>query len=125
MADLIEIRGLRALGTIGVNREEKERAQPFEVDLDVYADLTAAGRTDVLADSVDYGAIVLAAEAVVVSERWELLERVAQRIAECVLDVDRRIEAVRVTIRKLRPPLPTDVATAAVAITRTRADLIR
>lgn len=120
MGDVIEIRGLRVLGTIGVNREEKERAQPFEVDLDVEADLVAAGRTDALADSIDYGAIVVATEAVVRTERWELLERVAARIAECVLALDARIRAVRVTIRKLRPPLPIDVATAGVTITRQR-----
>ena len=32
MPDRIEIRGLRALGLIGVNPEERERTQPFEVD---------------------------------------------------------------------------------------------
>jgi len=120
VADLIEIRGLRALGTIGVNPEEKDRAQPFEVDLDVHADLRAAGRSDALDDTINYGSIVIAAETVVETERHELLERVAQRIAEAVLDIDIRIEAVKVTIRKLRPPLPVDVATAGITILRAR-----
>jgi dihydroneopterin aldolase len=43
--DVIEIRGLRALGVIGVNPEEKARAQPFEIDLDLEADLSKAGET--------------------------------------------------------------------------------
>ncbi len=120
MPDLIEIRGLRALGTIGVNPEEQHRAQPFEVDLDVHVDLAAAGRSDDLADTVDYGALVRAAEAVVETERHLLLERAASRIADAVLGVDGRIDGVRVALRKLRPPLPIDVATAGVTIVRRR-----
>jgi dihydroneopterin aldolase len=51
--DRIELRGLRALGTHGVLPEEKERAQPFEVDLALEVDLRPAGRSDALADTVD------------------------------------------------------------------------
>lgn len=120
MSDVIEVRGLRVLGVIGVCPEEQVRAQPFEIDLDVHVDLQQAGRTDELADTVDYGAVIAAAEAVVRHESHLLLERVAHRLSEVVLGHDRRIEAVRVTIRKLRPPLPNDVATTAVTITRRR-----
>jgi len=120
MSDRIEIRGLRALGTIGVLTEERERPQPFELDLDLEADLSAAGASDDLHDTVDYGVAVAVAEKVVQTERHLLLERVAQRIAEDLLALD-RVEAVRVTIRKVRPPLPQDVNTSAVTITRRRA----
>ncbi len=120
VSDVIEVRGLRVLGVIGVCPEERVRAQPFEVDLDIHLDLKAAGRSDDLADTVDYGAVVAAAEAVVGRESHLLLERVAHRLSEVVLGHDPRIEAVRVTIRKLRPPLPHDVATTAVTITRRR-----
>ncbi len=119
MPDLIEIRGLRVLGVIGVLPEERVRAQPFEIDFDVEADLSAAGRSDALEDTIDYGALTAAAEAVVRTESHLLLERVAQRIAEELLATP-RVEAVRVTIRKLRPPLPSDVATSAVTIRRSR-----
>jgi dihydroneopterin aldolase len=119
-SDLIELRGLRALGVIGVCREERERAQPFEVDLDLYVDLAAAGRSDELGDTVDYGAVIAIADTVVRTEQHLLLERVSQRIADDVLAFDPRIDAVRVVIRKLRPPVPQDVATTAVSITRRR-----
>jgi dihydroneopterin aldolase len=117
--DIIEIRGLRALGVIGVLPEERERAQPFEVDFDVEADLVEAGRSDRLEDTLDYGALTAAAERVVREERPLLLERVAARIAEELLREPRAL-AVRVTVRKLRPPLPSDVATSAVTVRRTR-----
>ena len=48
MTDRIELRGLRVLGTHGVLPEERERAQPFEVDLDIDADLRPAGVSDAL-----------------------------------------------------------------------------
>jgi dihydroneopterin aldolase len=118
--DRIEIRGLRALGVIGVLPEERERAQPFEVDLDVEVDTAAAGASDTLTDTVDYGELTVRTARVITDERYQLLERVAQRIAEDVLAADGRIEAVVVTVRKLRPPIPVDVATSGVTIRRTR-----
>ncbi len=119
VSDLIEIRGLRALGIIGVCPEERVRAQPFEVDFDLEADLSAAGQSDDLADTIDYGAATAAAERVITGESHLLLERVAQRIADELLALA-GVDAVRVTIRKLRPPMPNDVATSAVTIRRAR-----
>lgn len=119
MTDRIEIRGLRALGYCGALPEEQERRQPFEVDLDVDCDLTAAGASDDLADTVDYGALCAAVEAVVVDERFALMERMAERIARVVL-ADERVAAVGVTVRKLRPPVPQQLDTAGVAVRRSR-----
>jgi dihydroneopterin aldolase len=118
--DLIAIRGLRVLGTIGANPEEQDRAQPFEIDLDLYADLSGPGASDVLADTINYGDVIAVANSVVATEHHQLLERVAQRIAEAVLAVDRRALSVTVTIRKLRPPVAYDLDTAGVTITRAR-----
>jgi 7,8-dihydroneopterin aldolase/epimerase/oxygenase len=115
--DRIELRGLRVLGTHGVLPEEQSRAQPFEVDLDLEADLRPAGRSDLLTDTVDYGALAEQVAAVVSGERHALLERLAARIAERVLD-DRRVTSVTVTLRKLRPPVPIDLASAGVRVVR-------
>jgi dihydroneopterin aldolase len=117
VTDRIELAGLRALGVHGVLAEEQVRAQPFEVDLSVSADLRAAGRTDDLGDTLDYGALSEAVAKVVTGERFALLERLAERIAEVVLS-DSRVTSVTVTVRKLRPPVPIDLATAGVTITR-------
>jgi len=117
--DSIELRGLRVLGRHGCLPEEQERDQPFEVDLDVVLDLSAAGRTDDLADTLDYGAVVAAVVGVVAGPPSALLERVAEQIAEAVL-ADARVAAVTVAVRKLRPPVPADLATAGVRLTRAR-----
>jgi dihydroneopterin aldolase len=118
--DRIELRGLRALGRHGCLPEEKERDQPFEVDLDVELELSAAGRSDDLGDTVDYGALASSVAAIVAGPpAHHLLERVAERVAEAVL-ADAQVRSVTVAVRKLRPPVPVDLATAGVRITRSR-----
>ncbi|HET7721646.1 MAG TPA: dihydroneopterin aldolase [Acidimicrobiales bacterium] len=118
MTDLIRLHGLRLMGTHGALPEEQGRAQPFEVDVDLAVDVAAAGRTDILADTVHYGEVSAAIAKVVTGEQHRLLERLATRVADDVLKVDERITSVTVTVRKLRPPLPVDLAWAAVSITR-------
>ena len=120
MADQIEVRGVRALGVIGLCPEERERPQPFEVDFDVETDVSAAGTTDDLTDTIDYGALIGLVVRVVEREHHLLLERVASRLADQLLGFDDRATAVRVTIRKLRPPVPYDVATTAITVRRRR-----
>jgi len=113
MNDRIVVRGIRALGTHGVLAEEQVRAQPFEVDVELLVDLRAAGQSDDLADTVDYGAIAGAVSRVVTDEHHQLLERMAERVAD-VCREDARVTGVTVTVRKLRPPL--DVLTDDVAV---------
>lgn len=115
--DRIELRGLRVVGIHGVLPEEQVRAQPFEIDLDVATDLRSAGISDRLVDTLDYGALAVRAAAVVSTERHALLERLAERIAQSVLE-DGRVRSVAVTIRKLRPPVEVDLGTAGVRVVR-------
>lgn len=108
------------MGVHGALPEERDRAQPFEVDVDLAADLAVAGASDALADTVDYGSVASAVERVVAGEHHQLLERLATRITDVVLGLDPRIAAVTVTVAKLRPPVPVDLESAAVTISRSR-----
>lgn len=117
-AGRIEVRGLRVVGTHGVLDEERTRPQPFEVDLDLDVDLALASRTDRLEDTVDYGAVVEAAVAVVAGPRsFDLLEALACAVGAAALATSPLLEAVTVTLRKLRPPLAADVASVGVRLT--------
>lgn len=118
-ADVIELRGLRVLGTHGCLPEEKQRAQPFELDLDVYVDLDAAAEADEVGATVDYGGLVDDVVAVVAGEHFSLLEALAARVAQVAM-TDDRVTSVTVSVRKLRPPVAADLATAGVRITRSR-----
>lgn len=117
--DRIELIGLRVMGTHGLLPEELGRAQPFEVDVLVGCDLAPAGDSDDVNDTINYAAIVDAAVAVVTGPRRDLLETLAGEIARNVLLFD-AVTSVEVAIRKLRPPVPADLATAGVRIVRSR-----
>jgi 7,8-dihydroneopterin aldolase/epimerase/oxygenase len=119
VTDCIELRGLRVLALCGVLPEERERVQPFEFDLDVEVDLTAAGQSDALGDTIDYGRLCATIDAIATNEQFSLLERFAQRVADEVL-ADPLARAVTVTVRKLRPPVPQQLSTSGVRIRRTR-----
>jgi dihydroneopterin aldolase len=84
-------------------------------------DLAAAGASDALGDTVDYGAVCDAVATAVRAGHVDLLERLASRIADTVLAVDPAIAAVDLAVRKLRPPVPHDLATSGVRIVRERA----
>ncbi|MCB0976844.1 MAG: dihydroneopterin aldolase [Acidimicrobiales bacterium] len=119
-SDVIELRGLRLVGICGALPEERDRPQPLEFDLDVVTDLAPSGASDALDDTVDYGALCDAVAGVVAAGRPQLLEHLADEVARTVLDLDDRIGSVVVAVRKLRPPVPHQLATSGVRIERSR-----
>ncbi|HWH34213.1 MAG TPA: dihydroneopterin aldolase [Acidimicrobiales bacterium] len=118
--DRIEVRGLRLLGRCGAGSAERAVPQPLEIDLDVTADLSAAAASDELADAVDYARVCNSVAEVVAVGAVGLLEHLAQVVAQAVLATDPRIRSVEVAVRKLRPPVPHDLASAGIRLTRAR-----
>jgi dihydroneopterin aldolase len=118
--DHIELRGLRLVGVVGVLPEERTRAQPLELDVDLAVDISSAGASDALDDTVDYGAVCDTLSEVVAGLRPELLERLAVVAAEAVLALDPRIESVKLARRNLRPPVPHALASSGVRVIRSR-----
>ena len=120
MSDRIILQGMRFYGYHGVNPEEKVLGQTYLVDLEAELDLSRPGRTDNLEDTVSYTHIYRATKAVVEGESRNLLERLAQEIADRVL-ADFPVEAVTVTVKKPNPPIKGSVIDcAAVQIRRHR-----
>ena len=105
------------MGVHGVLPEEQVRPQPFQVDIELLVDATAAGESDDLDDTVDYSAVSEAVSRVVTSEQYRLLERLATRIAQ-VCRADPRVVGVVVEVRKLHPPVRTLLDYVAVRVER-------
>lgn len=120
--DRIVINGLRVMTLVGVLGHEREAPQPLQVDLTLHVDLADAGFSDELADTAHYGLVTERVAAVMRESKDLLLERLAHRIAEEALLVD-LVEAVDVTLTKLRPPIPEDLQSCAVSIRRERKQL--
>ena len=119
MTDQIEISAIRTVAIVGALPHEREIPQPLQIDLTLEVDLADAGRSDDLDDTVHYGWVADQVVAVVSESKDVLLERLAARVADEVLTFD-RVEAVTVTLTKLRPPIAVDAASTAVRINRTR-----
>lgn len=118
--DLIILKGMRFYGYHGVNPEEKELGQTYEVDLEAEADLANPGRTDSLDDTVSYTLMYRVARGVMEGDSRNLLEALAQDIASKVLS-ELPVQGVSVTVRKLHPPIKgSSIDYAAVQIYRKR-----
>jgi dihydroneopterin aldolase len=121
VTDRLEVRGMRFEGRHGVLPAEAVEAQPFEVDVVLELALGAAGRTDDLARTVDYGDVFRRARDVIESgPHVALIETLAERIAAEVLQAHPDVDAVTVRVRKPRAPLPGVFAWAGAEIRRER-----
>ncbi len=90
---------MRAFGHHGVENVEREAGQVFVVDVECALDLSQAARSDSIADTVDYSELITEVRTIVESERYLLLEALAQRIIDALLSRP-RIEFASVAISK-------------------------
>jgi len=117
--DHLRLNDLRIMALCGCLPEERDRAQPFVVQLDLSLDLRAAGDSDDLADTVDYGALCERMNGVATQRHHALMEHLASRMADSALSDD-RVQSATVSVSKLRPPVPFDLGSATVTVTRSR-----
>ena len=96
--------GLRAFGYHGNNPAERKLGQTFTADLEVILDTQRAAASDSIHDTVSYPRLEEAARQILEGTPANLLETVAERIADAIL---KHPEVAQVTVRvSKRPPLP-------------------
>ena len=123
MSDQIILQGMQFYGYHGVNPEERVLGQRYVVDLTVDLDLSRAGASDRLDDTVSYSHIYRSVRAVIEGEPRNLLESAAEAIAKRVL-AEFPVDAVSVTVKKPNPPVRgSSIESAAVQIHRTREEM--
>ena len=91
----IMLTGIRAEGRHGASPGERDAAQPFVLDLDLFVDVDG----DALEATADYRDLVRAARSVVEQGSFALLESLAEAVADSVAAHD-RVTSVVVTVRK-------------------------
>ena len=116
-ADSITLEGLRITAHHGVTDRERVEGQTFVVDVTAHLDVAEAGRTDDLVSTLDYGILAEAIHQRVSGEQWNLIERVAERVAELVLE-NRRVSRVEVTVHKPEAPITVEFADVSVTVVR-------
>ena len=117
--DELALAGIECFAHHGVLDFERRDGQTFVVDLVLGLDTRPAAASDDLADTVDYGTLALDVKAAVERDPVDLIEVVAQRIADVCL-WDGRVEWARVTLHKPDAPIDATYSDVALTITRTR-----
>jgi 7,8-dihydroneopterin aldolase/epimerase/oxygenase len=117
--DRLSITGIEAFGHHGVFDFERRDGQPFVVDLVLGVDTRAAAASDDLADTVDYGTLAMRVKEAVEADPVDLVETVAQRVADVCL-ADDRVGWAEVTLHKPQAPIDATFTDVALTIHRSR-----
>lgn len=119
VGDTITITGIECHGYHGVLDFERREGQRFVIDLTLAVDTREAARSDDLRDTVDYGSLVDKVVTAVTTDPVDLIETLAQRIAQVCLLAD-RVQWASVTVHKPEAPIAATFTDVAVTITRKR-----
>lgn len=123
MSDIIRLSQISFYGYHGVTAAEKETGRVFEIDCELSADLTRAGESDRLSDTISYDAVYQVIRKVVEGKAFSLLEGLGHVIAVKLLD-GFPVERVTLKVRKLNPPVAGQVKYVEIEITRGRSNVL-
>ena len=115
--DCISIRGIEADCIIGINEVERRELQRVRLDLDLFCDLSRAGASDDIADTLDYKTLRDRVVELLAASRDGLIERLAQRVAAVCLSFP---QVNSVTLRLAKPGALTGACDVAVVVARDR-----
>lgn len=107
-------------GYHGLFKEEKKLGQRFVVDVELSTSLKAAGESDDMNDSIDYGKVFDAVKDIVEGKARNLIEAVAEEIAASLLKSFPSLEACSVKVTKPNPPIQGYYESVSVQIYRER-----
>jgi dihydroneopterin aldolase len=115
--DRLAVRGLSVHGHHGVFDFERRDGQEFVIDLVLGMDTRVAAQKDDLHETVDYGTLVDEVRSAVANDPVDLIETLAQRIADVCLR-HARVEVVEVTVHKPHAPIQATFDDVALTIKR-------
>lgn len=106
----IFVRGLLVQASIGVHPHEFENTQPVIIDVELDMGDMPAPKDDRLHETLDYGIVAKGAEEIALQAHVQLVETLAERIAEWALKTDPRVQACAVRIAKPQALIKADAA---------------
>lgn len=118
--DKISLKGMAFYGCHGVLPEEARLGQRFYVDADLFLDLGQAARSDALGDTVNYAAVYDRIRSIMEGERCALIERLAGKILDAVMEEWPEVERMAVTVHKPEAPVAGVLRDVSVTIEKKR-----
>lgn len=119
--DKIVIKGLHCSVRVGVRKEEQEVRRNCEVDVALYFDLSRAGRTDNLDDTVNYSKVIDLILEDSAKVQFKLLEAFAYYLFEEIFKKT-AAERVHLRVKKMNPPIEGRFQYVGVELSRNRSD---
>ena len=117
--DIIKIEGLKCFAYHGVYPEENEKGQDFVLDIWLYIDLSAAGKTDNLELTVDYGELCEFAKKYVCENKFNLLETVVERLSRLIMiRYAKLLNGVKICMWKPNAPISASFKNVGVEVRR-------
>lgn len=117
--EFIEISEIRSYGYTGYLPEEQVLGQWFEVDLIIGLDLTTAGNSDQIKDTLDYRQVIAIVKRLISTQKFALVEKLAEVISQEILILD-KVKQVKVRLSKPAAPIADFNGKITVDITRRR-----
>lgn len=116
--DKITIKNLKLFAYHGVNPEEKRDGQTFYLDIDYFVNITKACHSDDVEDTVSYAKVVKTVRRAFLAEKYDLIEKAAQVVADAILEEYTDITRVDITLKKPEAPVSAEFDYMAVTISR-------
>ncbi len=104
--DKIIMKNLAFYGYHGVLKEENNIGQKFFIDIEMYCSLKKAGETDDVEDTINYAEVYNIAKDIVENEKLNLIEALAEEIAQRILDKFEKVKEIMIRVKKPEAPVP-------------------
>lgn len=112
--------GIRAYGYTGYLAEEQVLGQWFEVDVKLWLDISTAGKTDAIEDTLDYRSVINLVKQMITTCKFSLIERLITAIADAILQECDRVTQVQVILSKPAAPIPDFGGRISLEVTKSR-----
>lgn len=120
--DSIIIKNLKIYAYHGVNEEEKIDGQNFFIDTVLFIDKRDAFKKDDINKTLSYSSAAKVIKKIVTEKKYDLIETVAEKIAEALFKTFDDLEKAEITVKKPEAPMKADFEYVAVKITREKSD---
>jgi dihydroneopterin aldolase len=102
---IIRIKNAIFYGYHGVHTSEQNSGGRFEVDIEIHCDISEAVKSDSLKNTIDYEQVYNFLKSLITEKKFYLIEALASKIAQGLIEKFEKIQKVTVRVRKPSPPV--------------------
>jgi 7,8-dihydroneopterin aldolase/epimerase/oxygenase len=115
--DTIFISELKVKTKLGVPEWERMVPQTIILDIEIGYDLSKSCKSDAIADTIDYGAVVARIQTTLKENSFQLVEALAEHVCQLVL---KEFKAESVKIKVAKPAILTGLKALGIVIERSK-----